>query len=415
VSELTHVLIVDDNDFARSTLERCLEEEGYQITAVASGSEALSLLSGGHIDLVLLDLDMPEVSGFDVLRDLRGIYSRQDLPVIIVTGTYGSQDTVSAFDQGANDFVTKPVNLPQLLARIRTQLECRSPEVSPSSKIEIGTVVGGSYRLDELIGKGRFGSVYRATHLKLRRQVAIKLLQADFQTDSDALARFEVEGISTCRIQHPNAVSVLDFNVTPTGVPYLVLELLKGFPLSDELAQKPWLSPQRSLEILSPVCEVLSEAHGLDIIHRDIKPQNIFLHHGRTGEVVKVLDFGIAKMLGDGHGHDLTMEGSTPGTPTYMSPERLSDLPYDGRSDVYSLGILLYTMLTGQPPFAAKNPIKVAMMHLYDRPAPPHIRNPELSMEIEDVVLHALGKDPESRPSAAELASNFKAAVTGAA
>ncbi len=415
------VLVVDDNEVNRELYSRYLELEGYQVLAAGDGEEALERIESEPVDLVLLDVMMPGLDGFEVLETVRKEHSPEVLPVIMATAKDQSADVVKAFDLGANDYVTKPLDLRVVAVRAQAQLRAkivaraRPPEAITSVvNIEPGTVLEGKYRLDSLIGQGSFGAVYRATHLTLERAVAVKLLDANLQAGDESLARFQQEGISACRIQHPNAVAIMDFSVTTAGIPFLVMELLRGSTLEDELNRRGRLPPERCGEILMPVCGVLSEAHSLGIIHRDIKPQNIFLHQSRHGELVKVLDFGIAKLIGDAAAEqDLTLEDGVIGTPIYMAPERFVKVPYDGRADVYSLGIMLYEMLVGKPPFylTGTSPLKVIYAHMNEEPRPPRELNPELTPEIEAVVLRALNKDMELRPTADVLVAELAAAL----
>ncbi|MCP3962690.1 MAG: protein kinase [bacterium] len=415
------VVVVDDNEVNRELYSRYLELEGHRVLPAGDGAEALKLVEQEPVDLVLLDVMMPGIDGFGVLEKLRQEHSPETLPVIMATAKDQSEDVVKAFDLGANDYVTKPLDLRVVAVRVQAQLRAKitarvhKPEpIASVSRIEPGTVLEGKYRLDSLIGQGNFGAVYRATHLTLDREIAVKLLDANLQPGDESVARFQREGVSTCRIEHPNAVSIMDFSVTPAGIPFLVMELLRGAPLEDELNRRGRLTPERCAEILIPVCGVLSEAHALGIIHRDVKPQNIFLHQSRHGEVVKVLDFGIAKLVGGrAADEELTMEDGVIGTPIYMAPERFVKVPYDGRADVYSLGVMLYEMLVGKPPFylTGTSPLKVIYAHMNEEPRPPSELNPELSEEVEAVVLRALDKDMEQRPTAAEMASELAAAL----
>jgi serine/threonine protein kinase len=213
-------------------------------------------------------------------------------------------------------------------------------------------------------------------------------------------------------VRHPNAVSVLDFGITQTGVAYLIMELLEGRSLADELKERGTLTAFRCSTILDPICDVLSEVHAQGMVHRDIKPANIFIHRGHTGEIVKVLDFGIAKLVGDVTGEEhLTVEGSILGTPTYMAPERFSNENYDGRADVYSLGILLYRMLGGRTPFQSKDLMTVAMQHLRETPRPLRELNPMVTPQVEAVVMAAMSKSMDHRPSASELARRLRLAA----
>ncbi|HNH83267.1 MAG TPA: protein kinase, partial [Acidobacteriota bacterium] len=279
-----------------------------------------------------------------------------------------------------------------------------------------GTVLDGKYRLDEKIGAGGFGAVFRGTHLTLNRPIAIKVFKPSSGNDSPkAVERFKQEGIAAARLNHPNIVTVLDSGISTEGIAYLVMELLQGHSLAWELREIKPFSLQRSGAILISVCEALAEAHRQGLVHRDIKPDNIFLHQTPDGEVVKVVDFGIAKLLGRSTEEELqplTVTGAIIGTPAYMAPERLTGHAYDGKSDVYSVAIILYEMLTGEVPFSSSqgNFIKIMMAHVHEPPPPPGLRNPHLPTEVETLLLQALSKNPEDRPTAEELGQQFLSA-----
>ena len=421
------LLVVDDNEMNRDLLSRRLERKGYKVLTAADGMQALDAIAASPVDLVLLDVMMPGITGLDVLRAVREKRSPIELPVIMVTAKDESADIVQAFQMGANDYVTKPIDFPVVLARVQTQLRmkvgaARPPAVpghpSPAAVAEVKTaaVLAGKYRIEAKLGAGAFGVVYRATHMALDHPVAVKILQHNVLLSddrSDALARFRREGISTCRVNHPNAVTVIDFGVTDNGVAYLVMELLEGKTLAESLKETGTFSPSRCLELLAPICSVLEEAHASGVVHRDIKPANIFLHGVRGEEIVKVLDFGIAKLVGsasDEHA-TMTMEGSLLGTPAYMAPERVANKPYDGRADVYSVGVMLYQMLVGHPPFKAQDPVALAVQQMNATPPPPRDINPDVPPAVEAVVLEALVKDPDMRPTAAVLSQRFASAV----
>ncbi len=280
-----------------------------------------------------------------------------------------------------------------------------------------GSILDNKYRLEDKIGSGGFGIVFRATHLNLNHQVAVKVFRPiDNNVTLEALQRFQMEGVSACRVNHPNAISILDSGITAAGIPYLVMELLKGRTLKRELTKKGTLSLERCVEILLPVCNALSKAHGAGIIHRDIKPDNIFLHKGVNGEIVKVVDFGIAKLLGDVDSNKvdtLTEAGSIVGTPVYMAPERLTGKAYDGKADVYSLGVMLYELLTGHPPFQASKEDfwSIISLHLTEAPASITEQNPKIPIEVEKVIFQALSKNPNDRPTTKELAEQFACVV----
>jgi hypothetical protein len=376
------------------------------------------------VDMVLLDIMMPGMTGLDVLREIRKTRSSVSLPVVMVTAKTDSEDVVEALSLGANDYVTKPVNFPVALARIQAHLRVHeaahqaSLPAEPQTPAQAlpGAVLGGRYRLESLIGGGSFGTVFRASHLELDREVAVKVLAASAGTDPEGLARFRREGMSACKVQHPNAVAVLDFGVTPGGVAYLVMELLEGQPLDRELEDGAQLTPARCSEIVVPVCSALAAAHAAGVLHRDIKPSNVFLHHTPLGEVPKILDFGIAKITGEAAiGQNLTVDGSLLGTPAYMAPERFRRGPYGPKSDVYSVGVMLYEMLAGRLPFIppSADPLALVTMQAEEDPPPLRLRRPDIPPEFEAVVLSALARDPSGRPTADVLAFRLSYALRG--
>jgi serine/threonine protein kinase/ligand-binding sensor domain-containing protein len=279
-----------------------------------------------------------------------------------------------------------------------------------------GTLLDGKYRLDEKIGTGGFGAVFRGTHLSLGRAVAVKVFRPSSGNDSaEALERFRREGMTACRVNHPNAVYVLDSGITVEGIAYLVMELLVGHSLADELRRKRALSLRRCAEILTPVCNVLGVAHAAGLIHRDIKPDNIFLHRSKDGEVVKVVDFGIAKLMGlesDQLLH-LTGTGGLIGTPSYMAPERFTRGDYDERSDIYSVGVTLFEMVCGRLPFPTehKAPFDVVLRQLTEPPDDLRAINPLVPPDAAAIVLRCLAKDMLARPTPAELARAFADAI----
>ncbi|MEM9594645.1 MAG: protein kinase [Acidobacteriota bacterium] len=413
-----NLLVVDDIAENRDMLSRRLARRGFRVHVAEDGPSALDLVKSEDVDLVLLDIMMPGMDGIEVLERLRRDHDQAQLPVIMVTAKDGSEDVVRALDRGANDYITKPIDFPVVLARVQKELRTRSsaraaapkPVESSPGKLETGALLGGRYRLGEPLGHGNFGTVYSGHHLELDLPVAVKVLDTRLNAGEDSLARFRSEGRSACRVQHPNAVTVFDFSVSDEGVAYLVMELLEGRPLSKELATWRKLSPRRANEILQPICAVLAEAHAQDVIHRDIKPENIYLQRRQGAEQIKVLDFGIAKLVGE-HAtrENLTAEGFILGTPAYMAPERLRDAPYDGSSDTYSVGIMLFQMLAGRLPFQPKQGDSMALLMMHLEQEPPALRDfePSIPEAIEALVLECMAKDPGNRPPILELARRF--------
>ncbi|MBX7221961.1 MAG: protein kinase [Blastocatellia bacterium] len=279
-----------------------------------------------------------------------------------------------------------------------------------------GTVLDGKYRLDRRIGSGGFGIVFQATHLVLNHPIAVKVFKPRSGNDSpEDVERFRREGVAACRVNHPNALAVLDSGISGEGIAYLVMELLDGHSLQQELREKGRLPFGRAAKIVKGVCKALQAAHSVGIVHRDIKPDNIFLHRAPEGEIVKVVDFGIAKLFQSGEVEvaNLTATGNIVGTPLYMAPERLNSDAYDGRADVYSLGVMLYEMLCGRVPFQITNTglVGVMLKHLNEAPPPLKTFMPEVPEPIEAVVMQALVKNPDERPNAQVFAAAFAAAV----
>ncbi|MDX6484394.1 MAG: eukaryotic-like serine/threonine-protein kinase, partial [Gaiellaceae bacterium] len=268
----------------------------------------------------------------------------------------------------------------------------------------LGLVLDDKYRLDERLGEGGMGTVYRATHLLIERPVAVKVLSPRLVTDDAAKERFRREARAAGRLQHTNAVAVTDFGETREGLVYLVMELLEGKSLREVLAHDAPLDPARAVSLMLQIAAAVEAAHEAGIIHRDLKPGNIFLvQRPDSPYIVKVLDFGIAKIAdagGEYSLHDtLTGTGVMIGTPRYMSPEQCDGVQLTPASDVYSLGVILYEMLTGQTPFTGVSPLALALKHSSESPRPPRELVTSIPPALEAVVLHALEKGAETRPS----------------
>jgi serine/threonine-protein kinase len=278
----------------------------------------------------------------------------------------------------------------------------------------IGTILDNKYRIEEKIGQGGMGKVYRATHIHMDHTVAIKVLHSELSSDQIAMERFRREARAAAQIHHQNAVAVTDFGVTINDtVAYLVMEFLEGLDLGQRIKRERRLTVEQSYHITRQVCSALQAAHGKGIIHRDLKPDNIWIVESPGGgEQVKVLDFGIAKLKSTTDMVKLTQQGTLVGTPHYMSPEQCRGEELDARSDIYSLGVIIYEMLTGEVPFQAPTPVGVVIKHATEPPSPLRWSRPDLPQQIEDVVLRALEKKRERRPaSALHLAQEFEAAL----
>jgi serine/threonine protein kinase/FixJ family two-component response regulator len=446
------VLVVDDTPINLVTLDVILRSAGCEVVKAATATEALAQLRAKVPDLILLDVVLPDIEGYELCQLIHAMPECRHLPIIFISARTDADDKVRGFEVGGADYVTKPFQALEVLARVEHQIKIarltrelqREKEQLLAKNQELlraqgetaaafgaltealpGQILDNRYRLDEKIGSGGFGVVYRATQLGLQRHVAVKIFRPrSGSRDPDSIRRFVQEGISACRINHPNAVLILDAGISQQGIPYLVMELLRGRTLSEELRSRRRLSLGQTLRILIPVLRVLIEAHQVGVVHRDIKPDNIFLHYSRDERIVKVLDFGIAKLVG----------ASTPqarpavlpairivsraegliGTPAYMAPERVQSLECDGRADVYSVGVMMFEMLTGRLPWDTEDGGYMAMLidHLQREPKPLRSYDPSIPEPIEGIVMSALTKDAERRPTALMFLTALERAVS---
>ncbi len=266
----------------------------------------------------------------------------------------------------------------------------------------IGKIIN-NYEIKSLLGEGGMGAVYLARHPIIDRSVAIKVLKRELTEDRTLVGRFINEAKAAASIHHPNIIEVLDVGMLPDGVPYMMMELLSGESLGQRLHRKGRLSVSEALDVVGQAGSALVAAHACGIVHRDLKPENLFMASDPTRpgrERVKVLDFGIAKLRRELSGAAVrTGTGSLMGTPPYMSPEQCRGHAdqIDQRTDVYAMGIILYEMLCGRPPFMSAGFGELMMMHMTEAPRPPRQLVPEIPKEIETVILHALAKTREAR------------------
>ena len=279
----------------------------------------------------------------------------------------------------------------------------------------IGRLIDNKYLIEMKIARGGTGTVYKAMHVQLNVPVAVKVLHNERMNDALAVERFRREAFAALQVRHPNAIAVFDFGVTTDNVVYVVMELLRGMSLRQKLKQVCYVSLLDVDSVIQQICAAVAVAHRRKIVHRDLKPENIFIHNDGDEEIVKVVDFGLAKLRGfidDVESPALTRDGLVIGTPLYMSPEQSRGRSVDKRSDIYSLGVILYEMLTGNLPFRGASLSEIAVKHATEKPKPVYEIRPTLPAVINAVVMHALEKLPKNRPNTVtEWASSLHAAV----
>ena len=272
----------------------------------------------------------------------------------------------------------------------------------------VGKILNSRYELKQLIGTGGMADVHMATDSLLGRTVAVKILHPQYAKDQVFVARFRQEAQAAANLNQSNIVNVYDWGIENSTY-YLVMEYVEGRDLKDIILQGGQLLPERAAEIAMSICLALEAAHAQGIVHRDIKPQNVIVTYDNK---IKVMDFGIARTTG---GSAMTETGTIMGTAQYISPEQAQGRTADPRSDLYSLGVVLYEMLIGKVPFDGENPVAIAYKHVREDPLPPSMINPDISPELEAVVMKALSKNPENRyQSSVEMYSDLERCLEGA-
>jgi CheY-like chemotaxis protein len=435
------IFIVDDSADNLAVLSGMLRAAGYSVRMANGGRRALAAITARPPELVLLDINMPDLDGYQVCRALREQPVFRDIPIVFLSALDDARDKVNAFRAGGADYVTKPFQAEEVLARVehhlglahlRKTLEERNRALEEKNRELLqawgdadrlfaalserlpGTRLDDRYRLESRIGVGGSAAVYRAFDEETGRTVAVKILRPQSGPNAERWRdRFLQEWGTANVIQHPNAVALYDAGLTGMGLPYLVMELLEGESFSDEMARRGLLSLRRTAQVLAPVCRMLAQAHLAGLVHRDIKPGNIFLHHpeGHPGaEVVKVVDFGIAKLLERNQLDDLTTFGHVIGTPMYMSPERLLGEPCNGAADVFAVAVTCYHALTGRYPFPSEEgTVQAAIYAALSAPLSPlSLWREGVPAAFEAIVSRALSRQAPERPGVAELGQAFE-------
>jgi CheY-like chemotaxis protein len=425
------VLVVDDNAELRQGYCRILARVGHTAVEARDGAEAVALIAGGNIDVVVSDVHMPDMTGIELLQHLHEV--DPDLPVLLVSGAPDLDSALKAVRYGALEYLEKPINMAKLRASVGRGLELRrravavkgasgvhakAPALAAALAGDIeGQVIGGRYKVGPLLGEGGMGAVYEGTREDLGAMpVAIKVLRADATTDAGALRRFRREAHLLASINHPNIVRILDFQAPPDEPAFIVMERLYGTSLGDAIRRERHFSPDDVAWIGVQVLGALEAAHAVGVVHRDLKPDNVFLLEPSTvRDVVKLLDFGIAKLCGPSGQEALTQTGTVLGTPAYMAPEQARGEQADRRSDLYAVGCLLFEALTGRPPFVGDNYNAVVFQAATATPPAVSELRPDVDVVLAAVIAKAMAKDPAYRfQSASDLSEALSHWVSAA-
>jgi len=271
-----------------------------------------------------------------------------------------------------------------------------APSMSNLPLPKQGDLLAGKYRIIRTLGEGGMGIVYEAFHTRLRQKVAIKVLKPHVLAHPELAARFEREARAAATLESPHVAKVIDVDTSPEGLPYMVIEFLEGNDLGEELTRRGRFPVQEAVAFVMEACVPIAQAHAMGIVHRDLKPSNLFLAKKGSERVLKLLDFGISKILSDDEQKN-TSSLTTLGTPHYMSPEHVrSAADVDRRSDIWSLGVILYELLTGTEPYRG-DPARVIAAIVSEPVPPPRTRREDIPEELERVIMRALEKDPRKR------------------
>ncbi|MBX9567456.1 MAG: protein kinase [Candidatus Obscuribacterales bacterium] len=397
---MASILILDDSLELAMNMRAYLEQKGHTVTETHSVAEAYAMLSSQDYDLLILDWDLPDGTGIDVCqgyRDRGGLSG-----VLMLTGHNSQDDKVTGLTAGADDYLTKPVNIPEFGARIaallrRVTINKRPEPPRAFDETLVGHTFAGTYKIESVLGKGMMGIVYKASHTAIQRTAAIKILSARYEGVADR-KRFEREAQAMNMLDHPSLIKIYEFGITEQNVPFIIMEYVEGSPLSLVLSKYKSIPLKQALPLFIDICEGLEHAHTQSIIHRDLKPANIII--SEDGKRAKILDLGLAKSIADETNDlKLTFAGEIFGSPFYMSPEQATNKALDLRSDIFSLGCVIYETLTGEVPFPGYSFVDVTNAKLEG--TPPSICNKfpdaEFPARLDQVIQKSLEVKPAKR------------------
>lgn len=394
------ILIADDEKNLRQMLRRILEAQGHHIIEAENGEEALVMFCAHGPDMAILDVNMGEgMNGFETCGRLREDPYGMSIPILFLTGMGKEEDMLQGFQQGADDYIRKPFNVTELLARVTAQLARLKRQSGRFAQLgeqqfRVGTIIQGNqdrYKISSRISCGGMGVIFRGYRLSDHLQVAIKTLNSTFLEDRKDIQRFLREAEATVRINHPNLASGLEVVRTQSHC-FFVMKYVEGRSLAQLLDERDHLPQEEALKIVIQIATGLQHLHELGLVHRDVKPGNILVTE--QGKAVLV-DMGLTKPTRAEA--DLTTEGVILGTPYYLSPEQAMGENLDIRSDIYSLGATFYHAVTGTVPFRGSSTIAIINARFMRDPEMPSLYVPEIAGEISAIIAKMMYRSPVQR------------------
>jgi serine/threonine protein kinase/CheY-like chemotaxis protein/predicted ATPase len=460
--EAGRILLVDDEVTNLDIMRETLASSSYRLFVARSGEDALKVARRAKPMIVLLDVVMPGIDGYETCRRLKEDPETRDAAVIFVSALNDPKDRVRGFEAGAVDFISKPVQAEEVIARVNThltiqrllrrQIDAASPAALTSSHddeatiapttearapgtsvFRTGDIVAFRFRIVRYLAKGGMGELYEAEDLELHERIALKTILSHISSDERSIVRFKREVHLARQVTHPNVCRIYDVfrhrytaaraDTHVNEVVFLAMELLHGETLADKLRRDGPFSTAKMLPLVRQMAAGLTAAHRVGVVHRDFKSHNVMLVKPTRAEEemrVVVTDFGLAWRSAHDESTALSLEMSTAngisGTPAYMAPEQVEGGPVSPATDVYALGVVLYEMVTGVWPFVGETPLKMATKRLHEPAPSPRVHVPDLDPLWEATILRCLARRPEDRfASAGEVVSALEGVLTPAA